>query len=105
MSNDERDTQEDWVFDKLDGLLDTATWRRGQVILKPNKSIIYCYNLDALRRELTEIARYYATAKFKPYLGGVDDIVANILEEYEVELTKYNIIKSRRTDKQASKLH
>lgn len=105
MSNDERELQEDWVFDKLDGLLDNATWKRGQVILKPNKSTIYCYNLDALRRELTDLARNYATARFKTYLGDLDDIVANILEEYEVELTKYNIIRSKKMRRQAARLH
>jgi hypothetical protein len=89
--------QADWAFDKLDELLEAATWKRGVVILKPGKNIIYCYDLEMLTRELNTLAEQYVQQKFRQTSGSYEDVVHNILEEYEEELARANIVKRARS--------
>lgn len=91
--NKDVDAQEDWAFDKLDELMDTAVWTNSLVTLRPGKNTIYCYDLDMLGRELLDLAVLYVNAKFKRCDARLDDVVSNILEEYETELTNHNIVK------------
>lgn len=95
MNTDNVESQQDWAFDRLDDLMDTAVWKRGSIILKPGKSTIYCYDVPMLRRELLELAANYVRIKFKQCDCSFDGVVSNILEEYELELTKYGILRTR----------
>jgi hypothetical protein len=91
MTTENVESQQDWAFERLDDLMDTALWKRGSVVLKPGKSIIYCYDVPMLRRELLALAANYVRIKFKQCDCSLDDVVSNILEEYELELSKYGI--------------
>lgn len=100
MNTNNVESQQDWAFDRLDDLMDTAVWKRGSVMLKPGKSTIYCYDVPMLRRELLALALNYVRAKFKQCDCSFDGVVSNILEEYELELTKYGILHTRTRQRQ-----
>jgi len=100
MNTDNVESQQDWAFDRLDDLMDTAVWKRGSVMLKPGKSTIYCYDVPMLRRELLELAANYVRAKFKQCDCAFDGVVSNILEEYELELAKYGILHTKSRQRQ-----
>ena len=102
MNTNNVESQQDWAFDKLDELMDTAVWKRGSVMLKPGKSIIYCYDVPMLRRELLELAISCVRTKFKQCDCSFDGVVSNILEEYEVELARYGILQSQTRRRQQS---
>ena len=85
--------QEDWAFDKLDELLDKAVWKKGAVILKPQKNTIYCYSVEMLRNQLLSIAAAVVKQKFKQCDATLDDVVDNILEEYSQECREFILIK------------
>lgn len=100
MNTNNVESQQDWAFDRLDDLMDTAVWKRGSVMLKPGKSTIYCYDVPMLRRELLVLAANYVRIKFKQCDCSFDGVVSNILEEYELELAKYNILNTRSRPRQ-----
>lgn len=100
MNTNNVESQQDWAFDRLDDLMDTAVWKRGSVMLKPGKSTIYCYDVPMLRRELLDLAMTYVRMRFKQCDCSFDGVVSNILEEYELELTKYNILNTRSRPRQ-----
>jgi len=100
MNTNNVESQQDWAFDRLDDLMDTAVWKRGSIMLKPGKSIIYCYDVPMLRRELLDLAANYVRIRFKQCDCSFDGVVSNILEEYELELTKYNILNTRSRQRQ-----
>jgi hypothetical protein len=100
MNTNNVESQQDWAFDRLDDLMDTAVWKRGSIMLKPGKSTIYCYDVPMLRRELLDLAANYVRIRFKQCDCSFDGVVSNILEEYELELTKYNILNTRSRQRQ-----
>jgi len=96
LSSTLRDQQEDWAFDKLDDLLEKATWRRGVVMLKYGKSVVYCYDVDMLARELSALAEHYVQLKFKQTVICIEDVVDNILDEFSDEITQHQLYRRQR---------
>lgn len=91
-----QEQQADWAFDKLDDLLEKATWRRGVVTLKHGKSAVYCYDVDMLARELATLAEHYVQLKYKQTVINIEDVVDNILDEFSDEITQYQIYRRQR---------
>lgn len=88
MANQNIIAQEDWAFDKLDALLDDATWKRNLVVLKPNRSILFCYSVAQLRNELMQLAEQVVHARFKQCDADLKPVIENLIEEFDEEISK-----------------
>lgn len=85
------EAQEELAFDLLDDLLERATWKIGTVIIKTSRTVIFCYDLPKLRKDLLEVATAAVNAKYKQCDANLTDVVQNIIEEYSAELKRFRI--------------
>ena len=92
MNKTEVNAQEDCAFDAMDLALDKAQWKRGQVVVKANNAIYFCYDIYKLHTSLTEIAVEAVRKKYKQCNINVKPVVDNVIEEYAEELTRSQIV-------------
>lgn len=84
----------DLLFDVLDGVLDTASWRKGTVEIKYRGESAFfikttAHNIRTLRVTLEEIAQHLQN-EGKCTVSGAElkDIIDNLFDEYKLEIQR-----------------
>jgi hypothetical protein len=96
MNRENIEAQEELAFNTMDDLLDTASWRRGVVVIKTNKTVFFCYDVAQLRSALLELALSVVKNKFKQCDADLGPVVDNALDEYSEELKQYKLFEKPR---------
>ena len=76
----------DIAFDVMDRMLEDADFRDGVIVLYHGEDTQHCYTVYTLKTKLREAVSAYMTWKQQALPKDLEDIILNIVEEYDDEI-------------------